>query len=448
ATPHDGLIRSAGFAVSTGTSGVPTVVPLLAGRDVARATDGTVDLAGAAMLLVERRAADDAGGFLHWGSADACAVDLCSRLNGNGGIVAVASGALGVDHRRVIDRHGLRQLFDETDPDWQELLERCGPALRRSAPDQRETPTSFTFAVAAPSPKVADRWGDWHLAEAMARALRSAGHPVTVRTQSELDDPAALCADVQVVVRGLAAVAPSPGRRQVLWVISHPEDLQIAECDRADLVLVASKLYADHLATLTSTPVGVLLQATDTERFRPAPTQSRRHDVVVVAKSRDVLRPMVTDALAAGLHPAIYGSGWDGLIDPSLIISDHIDNEDLPDLYGSAGVVLNDHWDTMRHWGFLSNRIFDVLACGTPVISDPIPGLQDHLGDLVPTWSTPAELATQTKSALALDRAAFADRARAEILRAHSFTHRAQELTTAMGAAGIPVHPNVPIRDR
>ena len=39
--------------------------------------------------------------------------------------------------------------------------------------------------------------------------------------------------------------------------------------------------------------------------------------------------------------------------------------------------MLNDHWDTMRAWGFVSNRIFDVLACGTPVISDHLPEIEE-----------------------------------------------------------------------
>ena len=53
------------------------------------------------------------------------------------------------------------------------------------------------------------------------------------------------------------------------------------------------------------------------------------------------MRPVVSDALAAGLRPAIYGAGWDGLVAPELVVADHVDNEDLPVVYSSAGVVLN-----------------------------------------------------------------------------------------------------------
>jgi len=53
-----------------------------------------------------------------------------------------------------------------------------------------------------------------------------------------------------------------------------------------------------------------------------------------------------------------------------LVVSDYIPNEELPAVYASVGVLLNDHWQTMRERGFVSNRLFDALACGTPVISN------------------------------------------------------------------------------
>jgi spore maturation protein CgeB len=159
--------------------------------------------------------------------------------------------------------------------------------------------------------------------------------------------------------------------------------------------------------------------------------------VTVVGKSRDVMRPMVRDALAAGLRPAVYGSGWNDLIDPSLVVSEHVPNADLPRVYASAGVVLNDHWDTMRAWGFVSNRIFDVLACGTPVVSDPVPGLADAVGDLVATWNDPEDLASAVRAALATDREEFAERARMLVLERHTFDHRAAELEAALRRHGL-----------
>ena len=124
--------------------------------------------------------------------------------------------------------------------------------------------------------------------------------------------------DVHLVLRGLHRVRRTPGQRHILWIISHPESIDDDELDDADLVLVASARFAAHLRTRTATPVEVLLQATDHRRFRPVPPDpADRHDLTIVAKTRDVLRPVVADALAVGLRPAVYGGGWTGLVTPS-----------------------------------------------------------------------------------------------------------------------------------
>jgi spore maturation protein CgeB len=116
-----------------------------------------------------------------------------------------------------------------------------------------------------------------------------------------------------------------------------------------------------------------------------------------------------------------------------------VPNEELPAVYRSAGVVLNDHWETMRADGFVSNRLFDVLACGTPVISDHLPEIEELLGDAVPTWRDSAELAALVRADLADPEAARerADRGRRTVLGAHTFEHRAAELLGHLAELGL-----------
>jgi spore maturation protein CgeB len=156
--------------------------------------------------------------------------------------------------------------------------------------------------------------------------------------------------------------------------------------------------------------------------------------VTIVAKSRDVLRPIVADAVAAGLRPHIYGGGWSGLVDPELVVADHVDNDLLPTVYSSAGVVLTDHWGTMRAWGFVSNRLFDVLACGAPVISDPVEGLDELFDGAVLEYGTPAELRDLVDRVLADPAAARArsDRGRRIVVAKHTFDHRADQLLDSL----------------
>ena len=92
------------------------------------------------------------------------------------------------------------------------------------------------------------------------------------------------------------------------------------------------------------------------------------------------------------------------------MVADHVDNELLPAVYSSAGVVLNDHWGPMKAWGFVSNRLFDVLACGTPVISDAVDGIAELFEGAVPEYHDPAELRALVDEVLADPAAARARR--------------------------------------
>jgi glycosyltransferase involved in cell wall biosynthesis len=438
ATPHDGLVRAAGVGLRLDRDGTPRAEALGAGT-APRLAGGIVgvDAATGAALLVVRVAYETAGGLAAIDDLDAATVELCARLREQDRRVVLVPAAVVVDNRPVRARRELRVAVHPTGAGWSAAIGRSGPLLRRAADPREEPPLRLALTVAAPSGKVASRWGDWHLAQALAGSLRSFGHEVRLQTADQADSLAGRACDVHVVLRGLQSVSASAGQHHVLWIVSHPEAIDDGELDEADQVLVASRRFAEHLRSRTDTPVEVMLQATDHRRFDPRPVNpAHRHDVTVVAKTRDVLRPVVADALAAGLRPAIYGGGWRYLVDPSLVVADHLDNDLLPIVYSSAGVVLNDHWGTMRAWGFVSNRLFDVLACGTPVISDAVDGLAELFDGAVLEYSTPTELRALVDEVLA-DPAAARERAargRELVVAHHTMDRRARELIAALTA--------------
>ena len=432
ATPHDGLVRAAGVGLRLDGDGMPTAEALAAGTTPrAEGEISEVDAGTGAALLVDRVAYESAGGLPPNDDLDAAVVELCAGLRAGGGRVMLVPRALVADHRPVRTRRDLRVAVDPTGASWAAAIGRSGAKLLRAADGRSERPLRFAITVAAPSAKVASRWGDWHLAQALAGSVRRLGHEVRLQTADQADSLAGRACDVHVVLRGLQPVRATGGQRHVLWIISHPEAIDDAELELADLVLVASPRFAEHLRARTDTPVEVMLQATNHRRFAPRSVDpDHYHDVIVVAKTRDVLRPVVADSLATGLRPRIYGGGWRGLVDPSLVVAEHVENEALPTLYSSAGVVLNDHWGTMKAWGFVSNRIFDVLACGTPVISDSVDGLVDLFDGAVLEYRTPAELRSLVDEVLADPAAARerAERGREVVLANHTMDHRADQL--------------------
>ncbi len=433
ATPHDGRVRARGVGLTVSRD-VPVTRAYDAGAPPAvGAAPATIPGATAACLLVDRRAYDEAGGLPDLVDIDLAVFDLCRRLSRHGGEIVCVSGATAVDHRPVPTSAELTCPIGA--PAWRAYVEAHGPALMREASPLPSGRLRIAVTVAAPSKKVAPRWGDWHLAEAFARALRREGHSVRVQTLDHADDLAGRACDVHCVIRGLRPVRRTSGQVHVLWIISHPETIDPAECDAADLVLVASVRFADALRARTRTPVEVLLQATDAHRFQPSGREPEHtHDVAIVAKSRDVFRSAVADAISAGLRPAVYGSGWEPFVDPALIVREYVPNEELPTVYSSIGVLLNDHWDTMRESGFVSNRLFDALACGTPVISDDLPELEDLFAGAVLTYRGVDELRELVASTLADPAAARARAARGRelVVDRHTFDHRARELGAAL----------------
>lgn len=291
--------------------------------------------------------------------------------------------------------------------------------------EEHEAQPSFCVKIGAPTWEVAEQWGDLHFARAIQRDLRRRGHPCAIQVLEEWENDEGLVHDVALVIRGLSRHLPKPGQVNVLWNISHPADLGGEECDGYDLVCVASERYAEDLRGRTSTPVVVLEQATDPAVFYPDPSPEYEHDLVFVANSRNVLRPIVRDLLPTDRDLAIYGGGWDGLIDTRYVVAEHVPNEELRKVYSSAKAVLCDHWDDMREHGFVSNRIYDALACGATVISDAVPGLERFDGVL--TYSTPEELTRLVDEVLEAG-----EPPRGQLPAGSSFADRVEELLAAL----------------
>ncbi len=269
-------------------------------------------------------------------------------------------------------------------------------------------PLRWAIKHAAPAGPGGDRWGDTHFAASLAAALRELGQEVVVDRRPEWDRASGRHDDVVLVLRGLVRHDPAPVSTSLLWVISHPEDVTPEEARGYDRVLAASPTWTRRRRA-RSTP---LLQATDPALFHPSAGAPDTGDpVLFVGNSRRVLRPVVRDALAAGLPLAVYGDLWAGLVPDEVVRARSVPNDALAAAYASAGVVLNDHHEEMRRDGFVSNRLFDAVASGARVITDPVAGLAELFGPSVQPYDRPTTCAgwppwpTRTRSSATSPRA-------------------------------------------
>lgn len=299
----------------------------------------------------------------------------------------------------------------------------------------------WSIKIAAPSSRRL-WWGDFHFAAGVARALKRLGQHVEIDAHEAWYKETGRVDDVVLVLRGLERYDPDPKQINLLWVISHPDDIAATECDAFDHSFVASTRGAEAVLG-TRRPAEQLLQATDGRRFQPGPPQGElRHDVLFVGNTRWRLRPVVQDALTAQLPVSVYGDGWGDLLPNGVLRGERIPNRHLPGYYRSAGVVLNDHWGDMRRQAFVSNRIFDAAACGASVVTDRIDGMEGLFGDVIRSYDRPEELGPIVRGILDSPDADIGRRL--ELARhvrdRHSFAARARRLVSVAQALAIERH--------
>ena len=222
------------------------------------------------------------------------------------------------------------------------------------------------------------------------------------------------------------------GQVNVLWQISHPDPRIADDYRRFDLVFAASRPFAAYMSGVTGRSVGVLLQATEPARFKPG-RPGPRHELLFVANSRRGGRHVIADLLPTEHELAVYGVRWlrDGL-DPRYLAGDHIANEELAGYYGSAQIVLNDHWADMRREAILSNRLFDASAAGAFVISDDIETLDEVFDGGVVRYRDAEDLRHLVDRFLAAPEERSAHAARARAAARATLHHRAAILVSAM----------------
>ena len=322
-------------------------------------------------------------------------------------------------------------------PPWG--LRPVAPTARSRADGERLT---WAVKIAAPAGPEGDDWGDVHFAAELGAALGRLGQRVRIdrRDAHVRDDDAT--DDVTLVVRGLDRVPPNPASVNLLWVISHPDDVADTELRSFDRAFAAGAAWAAARSERAGVPVEVLLQATDPAVFHPGAAHGADAGrVVFVGSTRGTARPIVADAVALGADLRVHGPGWQDVVPAPMRGARSLARPEVASSYASARVVLNDHWPDMAAGGFVSNRVFDVLASGGVVVTDAVAGLAEVLD--VPTLRV-----ARDRAALAelLDPAYpwpdVAERAvvAAQVAAEHSFDARARVLLDAALAERARLH--------
>lgn len=323
-------------------------------------------------------------------------------------------------------------LTEDPVPDGSQARDLAGRIV--DAIDRWAAAPHVAIVVGAETAERAATWGDWYFAGALRRAFARRGMPAVVTALGDAAGPRAATADVTVALFGGATHETRPGQVNVLWIISHPDRVTRAVCDRFDLVFAASDRFARDLARRLGRPVLPLHQATDPDRYRPDPT-GPRHQLLFIGNSRGVRRPILDDLRDTPYELAVYGRNWTPeLLDPARLRGDWVPNDELARYYASADIVLSDHWPDMRDEGFIANRVYDAAAAGAFVISDDLPEIAAEFDGGVVTYRDAADLRALVDHFVADPdgRAAHGALARQAVLHRHTFAARVDAILDAV----------------
>lgn len=257
-----------------------------------------------------------------------------------------------------------------------------------------EPKKTIIIKTPVPNAEIAEQWGDYHFALALIRQFEKCGYEAKFQYLNQWNDDDSY-ADIIIVLRGLSKYEPKNYHYNIMWNISHPDVITMEEYYSYDIVYVASETWTKHIKENSKnsyTKVEVLLQCSDTSVFKPVENESSRYELLFVGNSKNIYRKVIKDVLPSEYELSVYGTNWEGLIDDKYINGENIPNIEIYEYYGNAKIVLNDHWDDMRNKGFISNRIFDVLASKGFVITDEVLGLEKCFGDAVVTYKDKADL--------------------------------------------------------
>lgn len=273
-------------------------------------------------------------------------------------------------------------------------------------------------------------WGDQHFAVAMKKEFEKLGYKANVVPRDRWYDKSK--AKYVLVLRGPKDCYPSvnDGRIHIMWNISHPEDVSIEEYNLYDYVFFASEKMKKEVGPLIKPESGVLLQCVDDEVMTYEENENKEYELLFVGNSRKIYRQILKDLLPTKHKLTVYGREWEEFPVHEYVVNNYIDNDKVGQAYHDAKILLNDHWDDMKEYGVISNRIFDALAVGAFVISDHMPEIDSTFDGAVVTYHDAEDLKEKVDYYLEHDeeREKLAQKGKKIVLAGHTFSARCRHI--------------------
>jgi spore maturation protein CgeB len=177
----------------------------------------------------------------------------------------------------------------------------------------------------------------------------------------------------------------------MVWLYSHPDMVTIENLRQFDYIFCASLHFLKKLRVIGYLNVEFMPACTSKIPV-PAPIE---HDIIFLGNARGNRpdgRAIVGDMMRTGLDFKVWGNLWESILPKKYYGGRYWEYGRLEELYASAKITLNDHHPDMEREGFVSNKVFDILASGGFVISGKNRGLAPIFNDSVPEYESAEHL--------------------------------------------------------
>ena len=239
------------------------------------------------------------------------------------------------------------------------------------------------------SPFYYKRCGDFFLARDLKIGFEKLGYQVEYRFREDYDDLKLKNAGNVIFFKGYYVFKNLPKvkdkRVKTILYVYYMEGMNKQILTEVDVVVGASETFIERHVKPNNMSWGIIPQFTNPDRFKTAKIEDdKKNEVLFVGSNNyDKGRKCVKFALNIDADFKVYGKRWSDVLEPRFYGGEFIDNDELYKYYSNAKIVLNDHRDEMAHYGFVSNRIYDVSASGGFIFTDYVKEIEEVYGDSI-----------------------------------------------------------------
>ena len=223
-------------------------------------------------------------------------------------------------------------------------------------------------------------WGDYWVKKELEKELSRLGFDLSQRHP-----------DIHIHFFGSPSGIYDEGSLKLVWLYSHPDKVTIDNLRQFDGLFCASSHFLPTLQAMGYLHIELMPACTaKTPVLVPI-----EHDVIFLGNARENRpdgRAIVGDLIQTGLDFKVWGNLWDSLLPKEHYGGRYWEYGRLEELYAGARITLNDHSPDMEREGFVSNKVFDILAGGGFVVSAKNKGLSPLFQDAVPEYESAPQL--------------------------------------------------------